>query len=49
MRDSVTPPTLAFTRPAFSRWSKSEPFHRPGHGKFWNLGDTEDILDDSQS
>lgn len=31
----------------FCLWSQSEPIHRLGHGKFWNLGDAEDMPDDS--
>jgi hypothetical protein len=47
MHDSVTAPNLACMGPAFSLWSQSEPIHRLGHGKFWNLGDAEDMPDDS--
>ena len=43
MHDSVTAPNLACVRPAFSLRSQSEPIHRLGHGKFWNLGDAEDL------
>lgn len=47
MHDSVTAPNPACMGPAFSLWPQSEPIYLIGHGKFWNLGDAEDMPVDS--